>query len=475
MSGSYSKQLITELTRQISVELSQFFEASCGKDIPYPVHTLSGMVEHVLNDTYKGKVSKADLKDVFRSISKQVRTKKSRWLDTYRLGLSLNQEDPKYTFSFYYKEYEILSTVKWESLYNGMSINDLIIRDMERVDEWYANSKAYLISYPLLFEKVLPSYIVAAFQNDLALDICRIVRSCYGGGLDTFFRPYPQDWIERPLFSPTSYGLTSKNNASKEFVEDFLLGDASTLRMEVIPDHNGSTSVKVLDSTDQKILINLMSRIDSTFYADRSVTMDLGDLVRSLHPRPSEKHYKMVAERCIKMTRFNFTHYDRDCVEGLSFNFFDSVFITSGKEYKRTVTATFGTFLYNAIVNDRVVRVTANNYEALEGNLSRIIYYALQKERMLLPSRKSNDLPAQRIGTYDISFFQRLVRFCTGSKRKKIRLISESLDEFVSKQIAIHSYKEKDGVFQIEFVPLTMDEINDFQESYMFQLQITNQ
>ena len=62
---------------------------------------------------------------------------------------------------------------------------------------------------------------------------------------------------------------------------------------------------------------------------------------------------------------------------------------------------------------------------------------------------------------YSYTYFQTIVRFKLKNKKKNLQLIQESLQEFVDNNIVIDSFELKNGVFIINFLPLSEAEIQD--------------
>ena len=62
---------------------------------------------------------------------------------------------------------------------------------------------------------------------------------------------------------------------------------------------------------------------------------------------------------------------------------------------------------------------------------------------------------------YRYSYWKKIVRFKIKNKKKNLQLIQESLQEFVDNNIVIDSFELKNGVFIINFLPLSEAEIQD--------------
>ena len=66
-----------------------------------------------------------------------------------------------------------------------------------------------------------------------------------------------------------------------------------------------------------------------------------------------------------------------------------------------------------------------------------------------------------KMNEYSYTYFQKIVRFKLKNKKKNMQLIQESLQEFVENQIAIKHFELRNGIFIIQFLPLSDAEIED--------------
>lgn len=115
--------------------------------------------------------------------------------------------------------------------------------------------------------------------------------------------------------------------------------------------------------------------------------------------------------------------------------------------------AQFGEILSNAIIQKKLISITSASYDILTNNLSRIICYAMKREQIANQETKMNE--------YSYTYFQKIVRFKLKNKKKNMQLIQESLQEFVENQIAIKHFELRNGIFIIQFLPLSDAEIED--------------
>lgn len=455
----FSKQLIADITKKLHTEIITF----CNMQQELQLNLL---IEQVLDTYYSETMTQADVHSLYLRITKQNRTKKSRWYASYLADKkNFSIESPKNPFHSIYLQNKSLLLPQWQMLYGSKTIAD-VQKDLElQVTEWNKDSNSLLISFPFIMSKTLLR-IHQALESDIALDIGRILKEYYGGTMKNFFRSYPEELIERPLFSPIGFNLPL-TKTPEELFEDFFPTEDTEIFIRTQLESKEQKNHKVADSKDLEILNFMIANIDNTFYETRTVILDLADIAKVLYPRPGGKHYSSVAKRCLKLSRYNYTYYDKNNISGQSINFFDSVKIEPTGNGKRVVLIRFGDILYNSIVSKKMISVTSDNYLSLENELSKILCYTFQNERIRLYSKffdlKTSSLPEYLSKDYSLSFFQLRVRFRTKQRKQCLKLIEESLEEFKQNHIAIKNYEFNGELFHITYYPLSLDEIADLK------------
>lgn len=469
--SNYPKQLISELVTNLSDILVKSFnilKRSCG----YPNLELSDLIEEVLRETFSGKMDKESLQEAINKVMKNKRNKRARWIKRYHdLMDTTSINDKDFPFAIYVDLYNN-NPLLFEQTYSNQSLENVLDNKYKEIEAWESNSEAYFIDFPAI-ESFNKTYIWNALKNDIAYDLSNIIKKNYKGTLDNYFRQYPTELIEQPLFSPSAYDLVFKN-VSGEMQEDFFITDdgKTFLRTSLKEKYDAEVCYETMDPDDIIVMNTFISHAGKDFYETRSVTLDAGVIAKALcsNSNPSKWHYELAENRSLKLTKFTWNYY-KDDGEKASYNFFDSVRIIPDQETgKKTIIAFFGNLLYRTIVDNKLISVTSQSYDSLTNNLSKIIYFALQRERIsaslayhdYIKKSLPGDIDYSILSKeYDYSFFRSIVRFRYNNKKKNIKLITESLDEFKSKGIAIKDYYIEKGNFNITYYPLTQDELDD--------------
>ena len=133
------------------------------------------------------------------------------------------------------------------------------------------------------------------------------------------------------------------------------------------------------------------------------------------------------------------------------FSLVDHMYVDSKK---KQISCVFGEFIANALIQQKLITITSPVYSVLHNKLSSIICYALKKEQI----SNQNTL----VGEYTYVYFQTIVRFKSNKKNTNIKLLKESLQEFVNNQVIVKNFSVTNtGIFTIHFFKLSNAEISD--------------
>lgn len=464
----YPRQFISSLSTQVDEHLIEFYMT--GKDVYEFPADINEFIDITLQEFLKDETGRAEIKNIYTTQLRMRRQKRTRWRNTARESVNIDITSKKNAFHYLLDQRNIISAIQFKSLYGSLDINKVIEKLLLEIDEWQSNSSSYLIDYPLISTQT-KKQLFKCLKNDLFINLVDIINKNFEGSIDTFIRRKPDALIDMPLFSPATYSIPLKESLNALtaglFQSEDMEIDISLPKNLEEPDSD-LKKIKVLDPKDNQILLCLMNNIKSDFYDSKQVILEVGTIARELNPRPNAKHYEMVVTRLYNMSKINFIYRTKEKNgTGIAFNIFDSIQIDKGPDGHRYCKATFGNVLADAIIKEKMVGVTLRNYNALELDLSRLLYHALQRERIRLsmttPESKSDELLCKR---YDFSFFQRTVLFKQKRKDKNIALIKQTLNEFQDKGIAIHHFIVQNNNFEIYYFPLSADEKADLFMDY---------
>lgn len=107
----------------------------------------------------------------------------------------------------------------------------------------------------------------------------------------------------------------------------------------------------------------------------------------------------------------------------------------------------------NNVVNDyfmdRTVKLYKDVIDKVESDASKVLLFRLQKERVRC-SMEGTD-----IFDTNMNFFRRTLYFSNKRRNENIKMVEKALNEIVSHNIMLKSYKRDKDMFRLEFYPMT--------------------
>ena len=460
--SNYSKQLIQELAEKLDPAIVNFIETNAEllDDI-----TALNFVEDVMSNEYHLSDS-ASLKQTADKTLKKYQKIKQRWYHSFLENVETHTDisDKRSIFNLYHQQHTILDSSQWVTLYGNLSLNELIEKKTEGMHTWKNTRNAFLIDCPFIMTKK-KSTIYNSVRIDIIRNIYKIIKNDYYGNPAFFFKAYPKELITKPIFSPVKFELDSRQGQVTELVNDYIPDNSSGLLRTTLKYFDADTIFRSFTELDLNILSVFIANIGTDFYISRKVVMRLSDIGHAIYRRKrlSTKDYNIIATACTELGERTFKHYASKNTPGVAFSFFDHVVVDESTTTDRFVTAVFGDFLYNSLVQRKIIRVTSKNYYSLTNDLSKLLYYLIQNERVNagILYRK---LPAtsSMVKKYDYTYFNQAVHFRHNVKKKNIQLLNSALDDFVKNKVAIKEYTFSEiGTWNIHYFPLSDAEYND--------------
>ncbi len=459
----YSRQFIEDLSKNIDPTIVEFFNKK--HDVfNFPCSTLAELIDITLMEYLDGKTSREDLLPIIGKIKKSRLQKRARWYKSFINDLNtLSIEDPKHPLAPIITTARSLPVDQYVLMFGDKNLEEILLEYKEKATEWKNDSNSFLITFPGISSYTNNS-VFTSLKNDLIVNAWKYIERELSGNIDAYFRMFPEELLEKPLFSPSSFTLmmeTASNNLLKEIVTD----DDGQELLEVTVNNGKLTPPKSMDSNDLKLVNAFISNINmQEFSREKSVVVDLNTLGKEVVDYHVGKNViNKISNSCRKLVEYNFSYEEEG--SKMYFNLFDNIAIKEDAERPYAI-AQFGEILSNAIIQKKLISISSASYDVLQNNLSKIICYAMKREQIANQETKMNE--------YSYTYFQKIVRFKLKNKKKNLQFIQESLQEFVDNQIAIRKFEFKNGVFIIHFLPLSDAEIEDLSFDDTKRLHASN-
>jgi len=369
--------------------------------------------------------------------------------------------------------YKIFSK-EWEKVLEGV-LDTVILEKLKKTyqkelvaaQEWVNDHDRALTTFKLI-ENRQKVYQIKAFKVDIKESLLQLLKKEFDGSIKGCFIEVPLDIIGDPIFSMKRHKiemqLSSSGLAQNEYhvSENYFLNISTRMASNEIIQKEYT-----LDQRDAEIVNFIYNKIEPQFYTDRSVTVDIRELVLKIHKTASSYSYKDVEDRLLRLTNYKIDgivkNEDGKSENKFSIVFFPSVKIINDPETNKKISIIrFNEDLYEAFLKRQTVKVASSQYNVLNDPLSRLILFPLQKERLSLWGKgdKSLEMPLT------IDFFERRVRFRSKSRSVNFELIKKALTcmqngDSILKQFNIvdDPVTHKPEAFLVEFKHLTRTEV----------------
>lgn len=466
--ASYPRQLITSLCSLLNQRLVDFFSLEQHKFFQN-YKDLNTLVSETLWDYIKTETQKTEINAIYNTQVKMRRQKKKRWMKTYLSCCEkYSLQEKKNPYHSVLNDYKQFLGEIFQKIYNAPDVESAIENYKVSMKVWQENDKTLLIDYPLLNTKTV-NQVKTSYKTDLIINLIEIILESYDGNIESYFSKKPAILLDKPLFSPSKFSVdVSIEDSLGSYMANLVDIDSEDILFRVFVNIDKDTEAinkfKVFDAKDNQLLMTLFNRIDLEFYENKQILIEVGALAKSINSRPSQRLYDDVQKRIHNMalTRFQLYKKSNPKVPVSTFSFFENVnnIERDGKKYLQI---TFGEALYESITKKKMISVTSSNYNSLEREMSKLLYHNLQKERIALSITPILDADGYLYKKYKYSYFQRIILFKKKKKADNIQLISETLQEFVDKKIALakYYYDKESGLFHLYYYPLSDDEKAD--------------
>ena len=429
----YSRRFIEELANHIDPVIIDYFNKKRNL-LNFSAENVAELIDETLMEYLDGKTSREDLVPIINKVKKSRLQKRSRWYKSYINDIdTISIDDAKHPLATVVAMAKTLPVEDYTKMFGDKDLQEIIEDKKRAATEWKNDSNTLLIDFPGISSFTYNS-IYNSLKNDLIISAWKYIESELAGNIDSYLRLFPVDLVDKPLFSPSSFTLmmeTASDNLLKEIIRD----EEGRELLEVTVNSGKLTPPKAMDSNDLKLVNAFISNINmQEFSKEKSVVVDLNTLGKEI----VDYH---VGKNVLKKAGSK-----------IYFNLFDNIVIKEDAERPYAI-AQFGEVLSNAIIKKKLISITSASYDVLDNNLSRIICYAMKCEQIANQETLMSE--------YSYTYFQKIVRFKLKNKKKNLQLIQESLQEFVDNNIVIDSFELKNGVFIINFLPLSEAEIQD--------------
>ncbi|WP_163537285.1 hypothetical protein [Gracilibacillus sp. YIM 98692] len=421
-------------------------------------HYIDTMFEkHFLNDNQL----LIDSTSSFHKFHRRVQTNKKNWVKQLKKDI---EEGDSYIHQDWLALKRYFSLQKEQM--NTLEDKDTFIQQqLSNIEEWAKDKSQRLADFPYI-ESKKPFQIKKALDNDLILLIAKVLKDIPSNMISQranilVDNPIFTDEKTRfPVHQTSSY--PNQSNTITRYQDDYNYEQEKIVRSIMELDDNDTLFFKTnfqLDATDSQILDYVINhRDDKLFYKESIVNIDMSALAKHIYQHRGKKQYRLLEKR---LHKFAFSRMEGYTVgennrTTFTLNFFEYVKVVQEGE-RVTAQIRLSQTLKDQMINNQTIRIYSHYLENLENNISKLLIYNLQKERIdaYIDKRQPQHY-------YDLQFFISRIRFRARTMQSILKKVSLALDEFLDHDILIESYERDGAGFYIDLKPLTKAEKVDY-------------
>jgi hypothetical protein len=474
-SSNFSPYLI----KQISTAIDPKLKKSCIKFLcdhsffQSEEEFIENYLQQLLQESFVSGNKLIDPKEIRNPAYKRRQMTKKNWFQLIKNDVKENKPNPiledvelaKQVFKKTDNDKTHLST-----MFGAEDPDDVAKVKLKELENWSKSTKTNITEYPYL-ESKMKYQIEKAFFTDFSFVVAEFILENYNGNLSNWIDKRLNSWVQVPIFSSESHSMKTIYEHESELNQDVLYNDYKVdndfFIRTLIPVKDDDQAVltkknTVLDEKDSRIIQFALSQRDELFYKEKTVHVDLYDLVREIYKTKSVKSYEAIESRIMKIASYQ--------VQGIvkkknsrdtkfHINFFQKAIIetdeVTGKRYAKI---TFSDATHQEFLNKQFIQIYSDVMKKFkENSLSSLLLYAFQKERLDCYLQKKS-----YTNYYPYQYFSSKVRFRSKKTDVNLKLIDDSLLDFFKNQVLIQNYRKIHQGFEISFIPLQTYEIQDY-------------
>ncbi|MFB1100404.1 hypothetical protein [Terribacillus sp. JSM ZJ617] len=459
---------------------------------------LSEDEEHAIKVIYEKYFDNKDPESVvsYHKHNKLLKRKKS-WTEKVKTGYESYRNGDKLSKGFAKHLVDIYSMMKdyeddkgltgFQKMFKESSAEAAIEKYIQELEQWHSDKNSMLAAYPF-FSDLTSNQKATSVEIDLILImgewLVNNLHTLSPTGIEDGLLVFDEEeYMESKKFveqAPTSalehpyWGVAKKGksplNKETTFLEDgrthfevkkkkdYELDDSYNLVVdsEIIESFN--KHVKTPDMFDSKIFIDLINRRDKNFQKNRRIRVYLSELLDTHFNDKSQKSYKELTERLLRLGYFRIAQREGDSVRLRSLFSEMTIEREQGNNDRWYLMAYVSDSVYDNILKEQYVSIYNKKIQELENNLAYHLSFIIQKERILSYKSDSEDISFE-LSWSDLSSS---IRFNKRSKKENFDEIEAALEEIKQKDFIVKGYKRYTNVsFFVTCHPLNKRELQD--------------
>lgn len=419
-------------------------------------------------DSFFGDIDESKLSDTISKLRTSQRKKKYDWIKKFNNSLENDYKDQYNPLSVEYFKLLSMSPQELVRQYRDISLDDIMEQKkqelIQKVNDWKSDKQSLFTQFP-----VMNLHTAKIKQNALKEDILTSVADYISKELKYDFsanvKMLPTDIAYKPFFS---FSATNLDLAEIDgIIQNVVKKETDGSTFSVIPTET-THNLKNLDKKDYAVYQEIVHLATTSGRQDNNkllVKINCSSIAQKLYNYAvNNTEIQQVKNSIYKLANRRFVYKKGNT--RVEYVLVDSI-IKSDDEKSSDMALLLGDVISNAILQKDIIGISKKMENKLSSPHAYAFIYALQGIRFQL----FRDTPDNMCKELRMDFFENCVQFNTRSFKKKVSIVFECLDDYMSHDTVIESYNYSNDIFFIRFLPIENDDkqyYNDWLQSHPY-------
>ncbi len=349
-------------------------------------------------------------------------------------------------------------------------ISELIEERLKEIENWVNDDTKWLSDYRYIKDKTILQ-IKNALTYDSIMAVTDLVIEKFDGELASIVKEETDLLSQFPLPGKSGFAKFNTDSFTQELgsknaiaVDEYSSGDISvtTLFGRELIENQKTVSIS---ERDFEIFNYVLSKRDIEFVERQKIFVNIGDIVKNVYASKGKKEYQRVITRLNKLKDIGFKIVDNNG-DVYIFDLFDHIKLMDNETRAEIK---INEVMYQRYIDNHVIRIYNDKIKNFTYKISQSMVMILQYERFRHLSHLNEEVEYKKeeehAYPYPYEFFTRRIRFKSRNKTENLRKIEGSLEEMVSNQVTVKSFRRSHDVFYITFYPVSKHEAEDLIEA----------
>jgi hypothetical protein len=412
------------------------------------------------------------IRDLITCNNRNIQRQKKRWFKYVKDELKdKNSKNHKYIM----REIEVMELLIKEMGTENLKIkdtNELVSIRLQQIENWVSDKNSLMVEFPYL-KNLTPKQMLSAFTYDLKNIVYNKLLTDYASNPNAYMVSHPNVLLGMgalfgvPTRIPITVNQRINDNKENEFYYEYNSGDKTIVSI-VAKNKNGQTINPVvmhnLDHDDMVLFLSTLSLRKADFIINKKIRVYFRDIIKYLNKPICGKTYDFIRERYEKLfnRQFEVIYTQENKEINHIIRFFQQLKFDIDKKYsdRSYVEVQVSDFIAQQLIDMQTTNMYKNQIMSFTNAVSKLIMFPLQRDRIDCYIYKRD---CKKTYPYDY-FVSKVIFPSKNNKADNIKMLIEAFEEFKKQNIIINSakYDSAKETFDIEFIPLSEIEIEDF-------------